>query len=102
MKSWYLPEIWQGISQKKKVAFEIEGEKSFFQNLIQPKKEILKERKTEKRQNSYEALMWILVITGIAVIGIRYKKNSQTGRMPGNCFTQFPARIMKKFIQIVC
>jgi len=45
--------------------------------LIQPKKEILKERKTEKRQNSYEALMWILVITGIAVIGIRYKKTSQ-------------------------
>lgn len=66
-----------GNQSEKKVAFEIEGEKSFFQNLIQPKKEILKERKTEKRQNSYEALMWILVITGIAVIGIRYKKTSQ-------------------------
>ena len=66
-----------GNQSEKKVAFEIEGEKSFFQNLIQPKKEILKERKTEKRQKSYEALMWILVITGIAVIGIRYKKTSQ-------------------------
>ena len=75
-----------GNQSEKKVAFEIEGEKSFFQNLIQPKKEILKERKTEKRQNSYEALMWILVITGIAVIGIRYKKPPKTGRMPGNCF----------------
>ena len=66
-----------GNQSEKKVVFEIEGEKSFFQNLIQPKKEILEERKTEKRQKSYEALMWILVIIGISVIGIRYKKTSQ-------------------------
>ena len=36
-----------GNQSEKKVVFEIEGEKSFFQNLIQPKKEILEERKTE-------------------------------------------------------
>lgn len=67
-----------GNQSEKKVIFEVEKEKSFFQNLFQSKKEKTKEKTSEEKKESHKVEIWgILIALGVGVVvGIKYRKAS--------------------------